>query len=203
MSTIPHPLALVCELTHRCPSHCVYCSNPLELAARNSELDTETWTSVFARPPHSVCCKRTSPAAKPLARADIVELVRAARSAGLYVSLITSGLPLDESKLDALIAAGLDHFQLSFQAATEAIAEKISGTKTHTQKLRVLEWLKSRPVGVTLNFCSPSPQSSSDGRDAGHCGVFFRIPHRICERAILRLGICESRSSASDPATTR
>jgi len=47
MSTIPHPLALVCELTHRCPLHCVYCSNPRELAARNSELDTETWTSVF------------------------------------------------------------------------------------------------------------------------------------------------------------
>ena len=89
---------------------------------------------------------------EPLARTDIVELVRAARAAGLYVSLITSGLPLDEQKLDALIAAGLDHFQLSFQAATEGIAEEVSGTKTHTQKLRVLEWLKSRRVGVTLNF---------------------------------------------------
>jgi len=89
---------------------------------------------------------------EPLARTDIVELVRAARSAGLYVNLITSGLPLDEPKLDALIAAGLDHFQLSFQAATESIAEEISGTKTHSQKLRILEWLKSSRVGVTLNF---------------------------------------------------
>jgi pyrroloquinoline quinone biosynthesis protein E len=89
---------------------------------------------------------------EPLARTDIVELVRAARTAGLYVSLITSGLPLDETKLDSLIAAGLDHFQLSFQGSTEQIAEAISGTKTHAQKLRVLDWLKSRRVAVTLNF---------------------------------------------------
>src|SRR5438552_696868 len=152
MSTIPHPLALVCELTHRCPLHCVYCSNPRELAARNSELDTETWASVFRQAAALGVLQADFTGGEPLARTDIVELVRAARSAGLYVSLITSGLPLDESKLDALIAAGLDHFQLSFQAATEGIAEDISGTKTHAQKLRVLEWLKSRRVGVTLNF---------------------------------------------------
>ena len=31
---IPNPLALIAEITHRCPLHCVYCSNPLQLAAR-------------------------------------------------------------------------------------------------------------------------------------------------------------------------
>ena len=152
MSTIPNPLALVCELTHRCPLHCVYCSNPRELAARNSELDTETWTSVLRQAAALGVLQADFTGGEPLARTDIVKLVRAARSAGLYVSLITSGLPLDEAKLDALVDAGLDHFQLSFQAATENIAEEISGTKTHAQKLRVLEWLKSRRVGVTLNF---------------------------------------------------
>jgi len=130
----------------------VYCSNPLELAARKFRIDTETWTSVFRQAAALGVCKRTSPGGEHSRVRTLSKLVRAGASAGLYVSLITSGLPLDESKLDALIAAGLDHFQLSFQAATEAIAEKISGTKTHTQKLRVLEWLKSRPVGVTLNF---------------------------------------------------
>ena len=28
------PLAVLAELTHRCPLHCVYCSNPLELTKR-------------------------------------------------------------------------------------------------------------------------------------------------------------------------
>jgi pyrroloquinoline quinone biosynthesis protein E len=89
---------------------------------------------------------------EPLARPDLTTLIQAARSAGLYVNLITSGLPLDETRLDELIAAGLDHFQLSFQGAREDSANQICGTKAHAQKLRVLDWLKSRRVAVTLNF---------------------------------------------------
>src|SRR5262249_7640954 len=130
------PLALVCELTHRCPLHCVYCSNPRELAARASELSTPEWTTVFQQAAELGVLHADFTGGEPLARADILELVRAARSAGLYVNLITSGLPLDEPKLDSLLGAGLDHFQLSFQGATESVAEKISGTKTHLQKLR-------------------------------------------------------------------
>src|SRR4029077_18451413 len=55
-------------------------------------------------------------------------------------------------RLDDLVAAGLDHFQLSFQGAREDLANEICGTKAHAQKLRVLDWLKSRRVAVTLNF---------------------------------------------------
>jgi pyrroloquinoline quinone biosynthesis protein E len=149
---LPNPLALVCELTHRCPLHCVYCSNPRELAARSAELSTEDWTSVFQHAAELGVLQADLTGGEPLARTDIIDLVRAARAAGLYVSLITSGLPLDEGKLDSLLTAGLDHFQLSFQGSTESVAEEISGTKTHAQKLKVLEWLKSRRVAVTLNF---------------------------------------------------
>src|SRR6266852_854890 len=154
-STIPNPLALVAELTHRCPLHCVYCSNPLELQARSSELSTETWSRVFQQAAEAGVLQADFTGGEPLARSDIVELVRAARSAGLYVNLITSGLPLDETRLAALIAAGLDHIQLSFQGAREELANEISGTKSHAQKLRVLGWLRQHRVAVTLNFVIP------------------------------------------------
>ncbi|HXH66731.1 MAG TPA: pyrroloquinoline quinone biosynthesis protein PqqE [Candidatus Limnocylindrales bacterium] len=151
-NTIPTPLALVAELTHRCPLHCVYCSNPLELSKRDSELPTQTWIRVFQEASQSGVLQVDFTGGEPLARTDIVELVHAARLAGLYVSLITSGLPLDEAKLAALVEAGLDHFQLSFQGATEQTAREISNTTSHLQKLRVLEWLKKHRIGVTLNF---------------------------------------------------
>jgi pyrroloquinoline quinone biosynthesis protein E len=61
-------------------------------------------------------------------------------------------MPLDEPRLAKLIEAGLDHLQLSFQGAREETAQEISGTKSHAQKLRVLEWLKKIRVAVTLNF---------------------------------------------------
>jgi pyrroloquinoline quinone biosynthesis protein E len=152
MPSTSDPLALIAELTHRCPLHCVYCSNPRELQSRATELSTADWSRVFKEAADAGVLQADFTGGEPLARTDIVELVRVARAAGLYVNLITSGLPLDEARLDELIAAGLDHLQLSFQGATPDVAEEISGGKTHAQKLRVLDWLKSRRVAVTLNF---------------------------------------------------
>jgi PqqA peptide cyclase len=147
-----NPLALIAELTHRCPLHCVYCSNPLELTARSTELSTETWSSVFQQAAVLGVLQVDFTGGEPLARPDIIDLIKSARAAGLYVNLITSGLPLDEQKLAQLVEAGLDHIQLSFQGAHADTAEEISGTKSHAQKLRVLEWLKRVRVAVTLNF---------------------------------------------------
>src|SRR5579863_793535 len=147
-----NPLALIAELTHRCPLHCVYCSNPLELTQRSTELSTEVWSRVFQEAAALGVLQADFTGGEPLARTDIIELIRAARASGLYVNLITSGLPLDEQKLAALVDAGLDHIQLSFQGAREEIAAEISNTKTHAQKLRVLEWFKQHRLAVTLNF---------------------------------------------------
>ena len=147
-----NPLALIAELTHRCPLHCVYCSNPQELAARSNELPTDAWSRVFREAAELGVMQLDLTGGEPLARPDLSALVQSARAAGLYVNVITSGLPLDEKRLDELLTAGLDHFQLSFQGAREESANEICGTKAHAQKLRVLDWLKSRRVGVTLNF---------------------------------------------------
>jgi pyrroloquinoline quinone biosynthesis protein E len=147
-----NPLALIAELTHRCPLHCVYCSNPLEMTARAEELSTEIWSHVFREAAKLGVLQADLTGGEPLARPDIIDLIRAVRAAGLYVNLITSGMPMDESRLVSLVEAGLDHLQLSFQAAREVTAQEISNTKSHTQKLRVLEWLKKVRVAVTLNF---------------------------------------------------
>src|SRR5262249_42233579 len=155
-------LALIAELTHRCPLHCVYCSNPRELTARGEELTTETWSRVFSEAAQAGVMQLDLTGGEPLARPDLTHLIQSARAAGLYVNLITSGLPLDEKRLDELVAAGLDHFQLSFQGAREDSANEFAGTKAHAKKLKVLGWLKSRDmeprrqksrrVAVTLNF---------------------------------------------------
>jgi len=151
-ATIPNPLALVAELTHRCPLHCVYCSNPLELTARGRELTGASWARVFREAAELGVLQADLTGGEPLARPDLTEIVRSAREAGLYASLITSGLPLDEKRLAELVAAGLDHFQLSFQGAEEEAAREFSGTNTHAQKLKVAEWVKRHRVALTLNF---------------------------------------------------
>jgi PqqA peptide cyclase len=149
---ISNPLALVAELTHRCPLHCVYCSNPLELTSRSRELSTASWSRVLREAAELGVLQADFTGGEPLARPDLAEIIRAARATGLYASLITSGLPLDENRLDELVAAGLDHLQLSFQGAEEETAREFSGTRTHAQKLRVAEWVKRHRIALTLNF---------------------------------------------------
>ena len=146
------PMALVAELTHRCPLHCVYCSNPQALRPRSAELTTREWARVFGDAGNLGIVQADLTGGEPLARPDIVELVAAARASGLYVSLITSGLPLEEAKLAELVHAGLDHLQLSFQGAHQESANEIAGANAHARKLRVLGWLKRHRIGVTLNF---------------------------------------------------
>ena len=36
VATLKPPLAMLAELTHRCPLQCPYCSNPVELVRRSS-----------------------------------------------------------------------------------------------------------------------------------------------------------------------
>ena len=43
----PAPIAMLAELTYRCPLSCPYCSNPVEMAKKETELDTDLWLDVF------------------------------------------------------------------------------------------------------------------------------------------------------------
>ena len=149
---LSNPLALVAEITHRCPLQCVYCSNPMELASRAHELPAKVWARVLRESAEMGVLQVDFTGGEPLARPDLEELVRAARSAGLYASLITSGLPLDEMRIEELVHAGLDHLQLSFQGARAESADEFAGTKAHVQKLRVAELVKRHPIALTLNF---------------------------------------------------
>src|SRR5215469_11324979 len=130
-SPIPHPLALVAELTHRCPLHCVYCSNPLELTKRGNELPADTWCRVFREAAELGVLQVDFTGGEPLARPDLVDLIRAARARELYASLITSGLPLDEKRLEALVAAGLIYFQRQLESAHGASPGGIGANQTN------------------------------------------------------------------------
>src|ERR1700756_4288830 len=92
IQSVSNPLALIAEVTHRCPLHCVYCSNPMQLVETHSELSTEEWTSVFQQSGKLGMLHAHFTGGEPLARADLTELIAAARAAGLYTNLIPSGI---------------------------------------------------------------------------------------------------------------
>ena len=146
------PLSLIAEITHRCPLHCVYCSNPLEMQARELELPTAAWVQTFQAAGELGVLQLHLTGGEPLARADLAELVAAGRKAGLYVNLITSGIGLSPDRLRALADAGLDHIQLSFQDSQEDEANLIAGTRSHALKIELSRRIKQHRVAFTVNM---------------------------------------------------
>jgi len=144
--------ALIAELTHRCPLHCVYCSNPIELQRRSRELSTKDWISIFRQAAGMGVLQLHLTGGEPLARPDLAELVRAGRAYNLYINLITSGVGLDQPRLDALVEAGLDHIQLSFQDSEEGPANEFAGTRSHALKLRVAAMVRQHRIAFTVNI---------------------------------------------------
>ena len=149
---IPNPLALIAEITHRCPLHCVYCSNPLELAAPSSELSTAEWINVFQQAEKLGMLHAHFTGGEPLARPDLTELIAGARAAGLYTNLITSGIGLAETRLQSLVEAGLDHIQLSFQDSREDAANWIAGAKAHAHKIELSRIIRHHKIAFTVNL---------------------------------------------------
>ena len=149
---LPNPLALIAEVTHRCPLHCVYCSNPLQMTAANLELTTQDWVRVFREAAAMKLLHLHLTGGEPLARADIRELIAEAHTVGLYTNLITSGIGLTEARLAPLIEAGLDHIQLSFQDSREDSANWIAGTRAHAHKLELAQIIRGNKIAFTVNL---------------------------------------------------
>ena len=147
----PRPYTLIAELTYRCPLKCPYCSNPTDLAAHAQELSTHDWATIFAQAAELGAVQLHLTGGEPLARKDLEELARAARSAGLYTNLVTSGVPLARERLAALRDAGVDAVQVSMQDTDEASADRIAGYACAPHKLEVMRWVKELGLPLTMN----------------------------------------------------
>jgi pyrroloquinoline quinone biosynthesis protein E len=161
--TVPRPYALLAEITYRCPLHCPYCSNPVAASLReasrcpqgggyNAELTTGEWKRVIREAAALGVLQIGFSGGEPLARRDLVELIRAARDANLYTNLITSGIGLDNDRLRMLRDAGLDSIQLSFQSDESNLGDKIAGAHAHQRKLDIAAKIRAAGIPLSLNF---------------------------------------------------
>lgn len=153
MSETPaRPWALLAELTHGCPLHCPYCSNPLELTRRSRELSTDDWRRVMRQAGDYGVVHTHLSGGEPLLRSDLVEIVAAADDAGVYTQLVTSGVGLTEARLGTLVDAGLRSVQLSVQHVDPARSDLIAGYRSFTAKERAAELVRKAglPLGVNV-----------------------------------------------------
>lgn len=147
------PLWLLAELTYRCPLQCPYCSNPLDFAKQGKELTTGQWIEVFRQARQVGAAQLGFSGGEPLVRQDLAELIKAARDLGYYTNLITSGIGLTEKRIAEFSEAGLDHIQISFQAADEEVNNMLAGSKkAFAHKLAMARAVKAHGYPMVLNF---------------------------------------------------
>lgn len=147
------PLWLLAELTYRCPLQCPYCSNPLDFARSHDELTTAEWIEVFRQAREMGAAQLGFSGGEPLVRQDLAELIAGARGLGYYTNLITSGIGLTEEKIASFAEAGLDHIQISFQAADEEVNNLLAGSrKAFAHKLEMARAVKKHGYPMVLNF---------------------------------------------------
>ncbi len=150
--TVQHrAFGLLAELTYRCPLHCPYCSNPIQLAQINQELTTEEWKRVMNEASDLGVLHTLFSGGEPLLRKDLPELVASARDAGMYTNLITSALGFTRSRAHQLKEAGLDSVQISFQSDDAELADAIAGTKAHARKREAAQLARQLGFPLTIN----------------------------------------------------
>ena len=148
---IPRPYALLAELTHRCPLHCPYCSNPPTVRSAD-ELTTEEWIRLIREAAGLGVLQAGFSGGEPLVRRDLGKMIRAARESNLYTNLITSGIGLDKNRVRELADDGLDSVQLSLQSDSPDLADEIAGARAHQRKLEAAALVREAGISLSLNF---------------------------------------------------
>ncbi|MFI6172744.1 pyrroloquinoline quinone biosynthesis protein PqqE [Nocardia sp. NPDC051052] len=145
------PLGMLAELTHRCPLHCPYCSNPTELVARSAELTREHWLDILTQARELGVVQVHLSGGEPLSRRDLPDLAGHARDLGAYVNLVTSGVGLTVDRAKELADRGVDHVQLSLQDVDKQAADHIAGAPVHHLKLRAAQAITDAGLPLTIN----------------------------------------------------
>jgi len=145
------PTTLLAELTYRCPLHCPYCSNPLEMSRAEAELSTADWKRVFTQARELGVLQIGLSGGEPLVRKDLEELVAHAREEGMYSTLVTSALGLTRPRAERLKQAGVDHVQISFQDTDPVSADRIAGIKLGRQKFEAAALVKELGLAFSVN----------------------------------------------------
>jgi len=158
--TAPYRLDLA--LTYRCNNDCAHCynvehSSPTsfgeETGRRAGELSTSDWKRVIDKAwelgiPHIIFT-----GGEPTMRGDLPELVAHAEENGQITGLNTNARRLsDPSYVEKLVAAGLDHVQITVESNNPEVHDRLVGSKgAFPQTIKGLKNVLASPLYVMTN----------------------------------------------------
>jgi radical SAM protein with 4Fe4S-binding SPASM domain len=156
--TAPYRMDLA--LTYRCNNDCAHCYNlehPSLLPARErsgvtGELSTDDWRHILDRVwelgiPHVVFT-----GGEPTLRGDLPELIAHAETNGQITGLNTNARRLSDTRfVEHLVAAGLDHVQITVESCQADVHNQMVRAKAFDQTIQGLKNALAAPLYVMTN----------------------------------------------------
>jgi len=159
----PAPFSLVAEITHRCPLHCVYCSNPLELRRAEEELTTQDWLRVLEEAHALGVVQLHLSGGEPLVRRDLESVVRRGRELDFYTNLITSGAGLTRERAEALAACQYYGWALLNRAGLLPTKDQVLRAETVYEKKKAECKGRMELIWVRPDYYEPLPKPCMGG----------------------------------------
>lgn len=122
-------------VTFRCNFECIMCSCKRRYRENVEELKTDEMLRIIDSFAHIGTSAITFTGGEPLLRRDIFILINHAKKCGLFVNFCTNGFLLDDKKIDALLAAGVDGINLPLDGVTADTHDRIRGVKGSYEKV--------------------------------------------------------------------
>lgn len=170
----PSRVSLLYEVTARCNLDCAHCYNVWKggVPYAKEELLTGAALDLVRKAVREFNCTHlTFTGGEPTLRADLEELVRAAKSVCEGVNLITNGTLLSEDRTKSLLDAGVSLFELALNSADRDRHNRMAGNiDCFDQVTRAAAGIRSHGAEVVFVFVGTS-ENIDDWEDALQLGI--------------------------------
>ena len=198
--------ALILELTHRCPCRCKHCyviENP-----QPDGLSTDEVRDILDQARDEGVFHLMLTGGEILLRPDLEAILDHAHKHRFFVTLLTTGLTLDEPTADMLAHHNIYSMELSLLGASDAVNDELMQVPGALKRIRrAVGLLRSRGLRVTLKATVMRPNVGEleamaalahelDCEFSGSAGV---IPRRDGSDDPLQLALTEDELAALDP----
>ncbi|MDD5719258.1 MAG: radical SAM protein [Candidatus Krumholzibacteria bacterium] len=199
--------ALIVELTARCPCRCRHCYIVHE--ALPDELTTGDVCHILDQARNEGVFHLLLTGGEPLARRDLPAILAHARRHRFFVTVLTSGLTLDDNAADELARHKVFAVELSLLGATSAVNDDMMQVDGALERIKeAVRRVRRRGLRVTLKATMLRANAGELAAmaalarelDCGFSASPVVVPRRSGDREPQRLALDEDDLAALDPA---
>lgn len=130
-----YPYRMTIALTRCCNHRCDYCFNSSGNRGEQ-EVGVEKWIRVITQAHDMGIQEITFTGGEPFLYGNFIKLAAFCSERGIYPKISTNGTFLDESMIRKLKRAGAEYIHLSLPAVTEAVYDRITGSRGDLPKVK-------------------------------------------------------------------